>query len=257
MIRRMLGRTGIEVSLLGLGTVKFGRNEGVGYPHRFELPSERDLARLLDAAHDLGIDLLDTAPAYGRSEERLGRLLHGRRQRWVLSTKVGEEFADGASRFDFSAGSVRQSIERSLRRLRTDVIDVALVHSDGSDSEIIDNGETLGALGELKRGGLIRAFGMSHKTLEGGLRALETCDVVMTTYQPNDRTMAPVIERAAERARGVMVKKALASGHLNRDERRESLVSGATLAGVSTILVGTIDLAHLAENVAALSSVRV
>src|SRR5262245_47370241 len=113
MIRRALGRTGISVSLLGLGTVKFGRNEGLRHPAPFDLPTDRDLARLLDAAHDCGIDLIDTAPAYGSSEERLGTLLRGRRNRWVLSTKVGETFVAGRSYFDFSAGTVLASVERS------------------------------------------------------------------------------------------------------------------------------------------------
>jgi aryl-alcohol dehydrogenase-like predicted oxidoreductase len=256
MIRRPLGSTGITVSLIGLGTVKFGRNEGVRYPAAFELPTDRDLARLLDAAHDHGIDLLDTAPAYGTSEERLGALLHGRRHRWVLSTKVGETFTDGMSRFDFSAASIRASVERSLVRLRTDVLDIVLVHSDGDDVGIVRNGETLDALEDLKRAGKIRTFGVSHKTLAGGFESIARSDVVMTTYNANDSTMAPVIARAAEVRCGVLIKKPLASGTLG-PARAESLLRTAALPGVSSIVVGTTDPEHLAENVAAVSSVRV
>lgn len=257
MIRRELGRTGIGVSLLGLGTVKFGRNEGVPYPAPFELPSDRDLARLLGVAHDHGIDLLDTAAAYGTSEERLGKLLRGKRHLWVLCTKVGETFVDGKSHFDFSATGVRRSVERSLARLRTDVLDIVLVHSDGNDLAVLRNGETLDTLATLKRSGSIRAYGVSHKTAEGGFEAIAHTDVVMTTFNPDDATMAPVIARAAHRGCGVLIKKALASGTLDVAARAASLRAAAQLAGVSSIVVGTIDPVHLEENVAALSSVRV
>ena len=84
-----LGRTGLAVSPLGLGTVKFGRNQGVKYHSAFEIPDEDALGDLLDLARSLGINLLDTAPAYGDSETRLGRLLRGRRDKWVIVGKVG------------------------------------------------------------------------------------------------------------------------------------------------------------------------
>src|SRR5690554_4390721 len=112
-LHRPLGNTGLQVSPLGLGTVKIGRNQGVKYPS--------------------GINLPDTAPAYGTSEERLGPLLQGQRQDWVLCTKVGEEFVDGQSRFDFSAAHTRFSVQRSLQRLHTDYLDLVLVHSSGDD----------------------------------------------------------------------------------------------------------------------------
>jgi len=86
-----LGQTGLEVSRLGLGTVKFGRNQEVRYPNSFVLPSDQEIIDLLELAHSLGINLLDTAPAYGSSEQRIGRLLNNRAD-WVICTKVGEEF---------------------------------------------------------------------------------------------------------------------------------------------------------------------
>jgi len=132
---RALGNTGLQVSALGLGTVKLGRDRGVKYPDAYSLPDDRSAALLLDRARELGINLLDTAPAYGSSEQRLGRLLAGQRQHWLLCTKVGEEFANGRSHYDFSPEHVRRSVERSLRRLATSVLDIVLVHSDGSDLE--------------------------------------------------------------------------------------------------------------------------
>src|SRR5690554_1331134 len=133
-IHRLPG-SDLEISALGLGTVKLGRNQGVKYPSGFELPSDEEVRHLLALAREQGIRLLDTAPAYGSSEERLGRLLE-RRQDWVIATKVGEEFENGRSSFDFSAAHTRFSIERSLRRLRTDYLDIALIHSDGNDVDI-------------------------------------------------------------------------------------------------------------------------
>jgi aryl-alcohol dehydrogenase-like predicted oxidoreductase len=116
---RTLGTTGIEVSALGLGTVKFGRNTGVKYPTTFDLPSDDSIRKLLAQARELGINMIDTAPAYGSSEERLGQLLTNRPD-WILVTKVGEEFNGTNSTFDFSAQHTRFSIERSLKRLHTE-----------------------------------------------------------------------------------------------------------------------------------------
>src|SRR5688572_24363695 len=102
MDKRQIGKTGVSVSALGLGTVKFGRNEGVKYPTSFELPADSDLQRLLFHAQELGINTLDTAPAYGTSEERLGNLLKGRRKDWTIIGKAGEEFEGGRSRYIFT-----------------------------------------------------------------------------------------------------------------------------------------------------------
>ena len=159
MFYRPLGNTGMQVSALGFGTVKLGRNEGVKYPQAFNIPEDNEARVLLNLARDLGINLLDTAPAYGNSEERLGKLLKDDRKQWLLCSKVGEEFIDGQSSFDFSEQHTRFSVERSLRRLKTDYIDMVLVHSDGNDIDIINNHAALQTLSDLKQRGWIRAFG--------------------------------------------------------------------------------------------------
>ncbi|HTD65840.1 MAG TPA: aldo/keto reductase, partial [Candidatus Limnocylindria bacterium] len=100
--QRPLGSTGLSVSVLGLGTVKFGRNQKIKYP-TFELPSDEAICQLLDDACSYGINLLDTSPAYGIAEERMGKLLGTRRNEFVIVTKTGEEFANGESTYDFSA----------------------------------------------------------------------------------------------------------------------------------------------------------
>jgi aryl-alcohol dehydrogenase-like predicted oxidoreductase len=245
---RPLGRTGLTVSLLGLGTVKLGRDRAVKYPRSFRIPDDAQARNLLAGARDLGINLLDTAPAYGTSEERLGTLLRGQRQQWILGTKVGEEFDDGRSRFDFSPGHVRASVERSLRRLQTDYLDLVLIHSDGDDLGILDGSGALEALVELRDSGWIRAVGMSHKTAAGGRLAIARgCDVIMATLNLDERGKAPLIAEAAGAGCGVLIKKALAGGHAGIDSLR--WVAGQP--GASCVVVGTIDLEHLRENVAA------
>lgn len=248
----LLGQTEIQVSQLGLGTVKFGRNEGVKYPAKFELPSDRDLQELLFVAKELGINLLDTAPAYGRSEERLGKLLQNQRHDWVICGKVGEEFVNGESFFDFSPLAVQKSIERSLKRLNTDYIDIMLVHSNGEDKEIIDSG-IFATLNDIKQTGLIRSFGMSTKTVEGGLLAVNQSDVVMVTYNPTQTEEKPVIVEAYQKNKGILIKKALASGHVNKflSENPVRFAMDFVLSepGVTSIIVGTINKEHLQNNV--------
>jgi aryl-alcohol dehydrogenase-like predicted oxidoreductase len=251
---RPLGGTGLNVSAIGLGTVKLGRDRGVRYPRRFTIPDQRSAAALLALAADLGINLIDTAPAYGESEERLGRLLRGRRREWVVCTKVGEEFEAGRSRFDFSPEHTRSSVERSLRRLQTEVIDLVLVHSDGNDLPIIGQLGTLEALAQLRSRGLIRAFGVSTKTVAGGLAAAAAADVVMLTYNLAQREELPVLDACARLRRGALIKKALASGHLSPahpDPLQASMELVLAHPGTSAAIVGTISPAHLRADVAA------
>lgn len=249
---RPLGSSGLLVSPLGLGTVKFGRNQGVKYPTRFELPDDRQALDILALARDLGINLLDTAPAYGTSEERLGGLLGGQRQQWVICTKVGEEFENGASYFDFSAAHTRQSVERSLRRLNTDYLDLVLVHSDGNDLAVLAEG-VYPTLAELKQAGLIRAFGFSGKTVEGGIRALDEGDCAMVTYNLHQQQELPVLDHALSHNKGILIKKALASGHLclqGEDPLLASLQLIYSHPAVASAIIGTINPSHLRENVA-------
>ena len=253
-LHRPLGSTGLTVSPLGLGTVKLGRDQGVKYPNGFQIPDDDDARRLLKLSRDLGINLLDTAPAYGRSEERLGPLLRGQRQDWVIVSKVGEEFDNGLSRHDFSAQHTRLSIERSLQRLETDFIDLVLVHSDGNDLAILEDSEVYPTLAALKREGKIRAFGFSGKTVDGGLKALEQGDCAMVTYNLNEQAERAVIDYAAEHGKAILVKKALASGHVclapGVDPVRASFELLFGQPGVASAIVGTINPLHLAHNVA-------
>lgn len=249
MFYRTLGSTGMQVSALGFGTVKFGRNEGVKYPQPFVIPDDREARALLDLARDLGINLLDTAPAYGNSEERLGKLLKADRRHWLVCSKTGEEFVDGQSSFDFSEAHTRLSVERSLRRLRTDYIDMVLVHSDGDDMRIIRETPVLQTLAELKQRGWIRAFGMSTKTVEGGLLAAELSDVVMVTYNLNEQADVAVLDYCRDHGKGALVKKAFASGHrCDGDAVVDALAMIFAHPATASAIVGTINPAHLRDN---------
>ncbi|MNE22966.1 General stress protein 69 [compost metagenome] len=258
-LHRPLGSTGLRVSPLGLGTVKLGRDQGVKYPNGFTIPDDDQARQLLAQARDLGINLIDTAPAYGRSEERLGPLLRGQRDHWVIVSKVGEEFEEGQSRFDFSAAHTRFSIERSLKRLETEQIDLVLVHSDGNDLHILQHEEVYQTLEALKQEGKIGGFGLSGKTVEGGLKALQRGDCAMVTYNLNEQAERPVLDYAAEHGKAILVKKALASGHVclspGVDPVRASFELLFGHPGVSSAIVGTINPVHLAHNVATVAAV--
>jgi aryl-alcohol dehydrogenase-like predicted oxidoreductase len=146
--RRRLGEGGPEVSIVGLGTNNFGGR----------IDYDQSLA-VIDAALDVGITLFDTADIYGESEEYIGRALERRRDRVVLATKFGKPL-DGAP--DLPRGSreyIHWAAERSLRRLRTDVIDVYQMHEPDDRTPIE---ETLGALHELVQEGKARHLGSSN-----------------------------------------------------------------------------------------------
>ncbi len=261
-----ISNTGVSIPALGLGTVKLGRNQGVKYPESFAIPDDKQAADLLALSKGLGINFLDTAPAYGNSEERLGKLLKGQRQDWVICTKTGEEFENGQSHYDFSPPHTRQSIERSLRRLNTDYLDMVLIHSDGNDLDILNRYGTLDTLEDLKKQGLIRAIGMSTKTIEGGLLAAEQADVVMVTYHIGYEDEKPVLDYCATHNKTALVKKAFASGHLSnslvdnsanekKDPAQQSLEFVFQHPGVSSVIVGTINPDHLRHNAAAVEDI--
>ncbi len=247
-----MGSTGIEVSVLGLGTVKLGRDQEVKYPSGFTIPDDNDVRNLLALTRELGINFIDTAPAYGNSEERLGQLMVNPND-WVIMTKVGEIFENGKSRFDFSATHTRMSVERSLKRLKRDSLDMVLVHSNGDDMHIINNEGALEELDRLKQKGLIRSYGMSTKTVEGGLWIVENTDVVMATLNLSDDHDLPVIARAAELNKGVVIKKGLQSGHADKSAGGSGVEQAFEYifkhSGVSSAIVGTINAKHLKQNV--------
>jgi len=265
MQKKILHGTDRLVSCLGLGTVKFGRNEQVKYPTSFDLPSDQQIHQLLDQARELGINLMDTAPAYGTSETRLGPILKGQRDDWVIVTKAGEEFVDGKSVFDFSGEGVRLSVERSLKRLQTDRIDAVLLHSSGEDLEILNESGAVEALQELKQAGKVLSIGISTKTVAGGLRAIELgLDCVMVTYNPWYRDEEPVLD-GAEGKCSVLVKKAFGSGWFGNGSASDQFESPVHESfdfifqhpAATAVISGTLNPEHLKQNAETISRVLV
>jgi aryl-alcohol dehydrogenase-like predicted oxidoreductase len=245
MARRALGRTGLTVSPIGFGAFKIGRNQGIKYPTGYALPDEPEVAALLAGVLDLGINYVDTAPAYGLSEERIGRLASGRD--FVLSTKVGETFTDGQSSYDFSAAAVRASVERSRARLGRPRLDLVFIHAHGDDLAILEGTPVVETLLALKRDGVIGAVGFSGKTVPAARAALAFADAIMVEYHLDDRSHAPVIAEAAARGLGVVVKKGLASGRLGA---AESIAFVLGTPGVSSLVIGGLNLDHMRANLA-------
>jgi L-galactose dehydrogenase len=147
-----LGKTGVKVSAIGFGTVAFGDDYGT--------VSLEDCSRALVHAIDAGINLVDTSPYYGRtlSEQRLGAALDGRRHEVILGTKCGRY---GFDQFDFSEKAVVRGLEDSLRRLRTDYVDILQAHDVefGSIDQVIH--ETVPAMQRLKEQGKVRFIGVT------------------------------------------------------------------------------------------------
>src|SRR6266705_308689 len=150
MRTRFLGEGGPEVSVVGLGTNNFGRR----------IDYEQSLS-VIDAALDSGVTLIDTADIYGQgtSEEFIGRALEGRRDRVLIATKFGSEMDERPEERRGNPDYIQWAVESSLRRLRTDVIDVYQMHEPDPVTPIVD---TLGALSDLVADGKVRWIGSSN-----------------------------------------------------------------------------------------------
>jgi aryl-alcohol dehydrogenase-like predicted oxidoreductase len=154
---RTLGATGLRLSILGFGAAPLGNEYGDVEATQGE--------RAVQTAIDHGINFFDTSPYYGRtlSEERLGKALLGRRDKVVLCSKCGRY---GKESFDFSASRVMTSIDESLRRLRTDHLDMFIAHDIefGNSEQVIS--ETIPSMRELQAAGKTRFVGISGLPLE-------------------------------------------------------------------------------------------
>src|SRR5262249_38151110 len=201
MEKRVLGRTGIEVSELGLGAWQLGEESWRG-------PGEEEALQIVDEALALGCTFVDTAPGYGggRSEELLGRAPAGRREWGVLLTEFGY-WAD--RRPDHDAARIEESVEQSLRRLRTDRVDLLLVHSPPDPLVLDVDAPHYAVLERLKTSGVIRAYGVSLTDDSGTelRRVLETgSDAVEVRFNALHQEPLEAIEHAAERGVAVIVK---------------------------------------------------
>lgn len=262
MEQRSFGSSGLNVSVVGLGAGHIGSPD---------MP-EHEVERLLCRTLDLGITLIDTAPGYGLSEERIGRHLAHRRQQFVLSTKCGYGVPGVA---DWTGECIRQGIDLALRRLRTDVLDIVHLHS--CPAAVLARGEVVEELARAAEAGKVRVAAYSGDAVDldaalqlPALRAIQ-CSINFC----DQRALLSQVPLATSRGMGVIAKRPLANapwrfaerpvGHYAETywERLQvlSLEPGAlswpelalrfvlSAPGVSSCIVGTSNADHLEANV--------
>ena len=196
-----IGRSGIEASVVGLGAWAIGGDSNWG-------PSDdEESIRTIHRARDLGVTLVDTAPAYGlgHSEEVVGKALKGKRHEYVLSTKCGIrwDIKEGALLMERDGvrilrntrpESLREEIHASLQRLKTDYIDIYIVHWQELPEFPCPITDTMGFLMDLKKEGKIRAIGASNLSKEQFLQYVQAgqLDLIQEKYSMLDRRAEPV-----------------------------------------------------------------
>ncbi|GAA1931006.1 aldo/keto reductase [Microbacterium aoyamense] len=270
---RTLGRTGLSVSELGFGAMEL-RNT----PHRHPRPVPNSVAAdVLNTALDLGITFIDTSIDYGDSEERIGRFIGHRRDEFVLATKAGcpvehQPHATTARLVhDYSPANLREGVEQSLYRLRTDHIDLLQVHLAPAVEELLRD-DVAATLESFRHEGKVRFLGVSSERpeLEGHLR-LPWIDAVQLPYSALEPELELDIAALAGDDRGVIVRGGSAQGGAlrargsaqvglaARDLDLGDLLDGESVAGlllrftlstpgVSTVISGTADPGHLRAN---------
>jgi aryl-alcohol dehydrogenase-like predicted oxidoreductase len=206
---RQFGRTDLKVSALGFGCWEIGGTYGRIHENEFQ--------RAVAHAIDSGITCFDTAEAYGMgvSEEALARALGGRRSDVVIATKFGVGYEEMPTRRDSSRSRILASIDSSLRRLRTDHVDIYLVHWPDPNTPL---DETMAALDDIVRQGKARYIGVSNFRLAQIEQAMRRrrVDVVQYAWNMFDRRMqAEIFPYCAAQEIGVMAYGSLAYGMLS------------------------------------------
>jgi aryl-alcohol dehydrogenase-like predicted oxidoreductase len=211
IMTRTLGRTQADVTILGYGAMELR-----GQPRGPEI-DDGTAGRLLNAVLDGGINLIDTSPDYGRSEELIGQHLGHRRDEFFLASKCGcliEIPADAQPPYphDYSPANVRADVEQSLRRLRTDRLDLVQVHMSPSVEQLRDN-QTVETLQELQKEGKVRFIGMSGilPNLPGQI-AMDVFDTFQIPYSALQRDHEELITAAAATGAGTLIRGGAARG---------------------------------------------
>ncbi len=207
------GRTGLQVSRLGVGTAEIG----------FELTRDQqdEAARVLNTALDNGINLVDTAACYGISEELIGATIAHRRDDYILATKAGhvreDELAEQGYE-EWTGPTITASIERSLKRMKTDVLDVVQLHSCSLD--ILKRGEVIEALEAARDAGKTRFIGYSGDN-EAAMWAVESgrFDTLQTSFNLVEQKarLSGLFEAATQRNMGIIVKRPIANASWGAD----------------------------------------
>jgi aryl-alcohol dehydrogenase-like predicted oxidoreductase len=202
---RKLGRTGLQVSEISLGTVELGLDYGIATPGETLKPDESEASAFLHFALDSGINLIDTARAYGESERIVGQALHARRGEFVLLSKLRSG----------PASQVREQVHQSLVHLRTDVIDIMMIHCLAD--EINPDSETVEELRRHQKSGRIRFIGASVYGSAAAMAVIQCgwFDCLEIAYSVLDRRPEECVLEAARQANvGVIARSVLLKGAL-------------------------------------------
>ena len=273
---RTLGRTGLDVTVLGFGAMELrGVGSGRGRPLEPE-EAGRDLNGVLDS----GINYIDTSIDYGVSEERIGEFIANRRDEYYLASKcgcavVGPPPAPGErAAHIFTRENIVAGVEQSLRRMKTDYLDLVQFHASPS-KETLEDEDAIATLVELRDAGKIRFLG-SSSTLPNLADHIDmgVFDAFQIPYSALQREHEDAISAAAHAGAGTVIRGGVARGVPGEGTGSpdtwatfesaglDDLLDGATPTefmlrftishpDLSTTIVGTLNPAHLAENVAA------
>src|SRR5215217_3347254 len=222
--RRTLGHTGLDVTTLGYGAMELR-----GAPAGPEV-SDEQAARVLNAVLDAGINLIDTSPDYGRSEELIGASIAHRRDEYFLASKCGCVPGAGmGGEHVHTAENIRAGAEQSLRRMRTDYLDLVQFHRSLTRREFEEHG-ALQELQDLQREGKVRFIGVSGTlpNLDEQI-AMGVFDAFQIPYSALQREHENIIARAAAAGAGIIIRGGAARGQpTDWEGRRNYMVPGTT-----------------------------
>jgi aryl-alcohol dehydrogenase-like predicted oxidoreductase len=229
MKKRSLGNTGISVSEIAFGGVEIGMPYGIGKKSKEEMLSEREAVNLLHQAVDSGINFFDTARLYGNSEQLIGQAFRSRRDEVVLCTKcVHFKRGDGSIP---TYGELRKIIEdsvmESLKALRTDYVDVFMLHS--GDTDILENDDVQRIFTDLMQRGLTRSIGVSVYQPEETNLAINSgiWNLIQLPFNLMDQRQAEYFDAATEKGIGIVVRSVLLQGLLSERGRNLHPALGA------------------------------
>ena len=212
---RKLGKTNLDVSVVGVGTWQFGGEWGVDF-------TQKEVDSIFDKAKEVGINFIDTAECYGDhlSENFIGDYIsRNKREDWIIATKFGHHFKKNFERSRlWSADDVLKQLDASLKSLKTDYIDLYQAHSPGDDE--FDNDELWTMLDKQVQAGKIRHLGISLKTNDNMFQTSKASDVnvgaIQVVYNRLDRVPEKeVFPSCQEQNLGVLARVPLASGYLS------------------------------------------
>ncbi len=212
---RQLGKTGLKVSSLSLGTVELGLEYGIKKAGQLNQPGRENAMRIIHRAVDLGINLFDTAPNYGTSEKLLGDAV-GHIQKCIIATKVSVPQNNGtALTGTVMRDTMNDSIDKSLRMLQRETLDIVQIHN--ATEEMINEGEVTEILLKARQSGKIRFLGASVYGEAAARAVIEqgSYDVLQVAYSLLDQRMGKnILPLARASETGIMNRSALLKGVL-------------------------------------------